>query len=137
MISSLLFALAIQVPPDSTVVRVTMPNRREPVVQVNPTPVSIQLVEDSAAVRRAAQRDSVLLTGLQSCGCATVDTGPPDWFYTGLLALGTYTLYRLNKHWSEEEDRSNEETVIVIEREPSDPEHDHWIPPGHRKKKHE
>ena len=100
--AALVLAAMLQVPPaqDTVVVRVPIPQVEQrqdtTLVTVNVAPVSDSIL---AGVARA---QLALNDALAACACS--ERGRPDWFYAGVLTLGTLFLYRYWRNSTEEDD---------------------------------
>jgi len=95
MIGGLLLLAMLQVP-DSLVVRVAVPASQKSdttIVLVEVGTDSLSAVLERARLANEAER--ALEVAIEACGC--VDSGPPDWFYAGILALGSAGLWIWHK----------------------------------------
>lgn len=91
---TLLLLAMMQVPADTIRTEFVIPVPRAEVVR-DTTPIIVNVetsVPDSVmhAIYRAGAADA-RAAAAEACAC--MDSGPPDWFWAGLLVLGTYGVY--------------------------------------------
>lgn len=102
--NTLLLALLLQVPQDTVVVRVPIPQpeatRDTTIIDLT---VDMQPFGDSLlAVISRVQAD--VNASISACSECQASAGPPDWFYAGVLTLGSLFLYRYWRTSSPDDD---------------------------------
>lgn len=111
MISAAILAMMLQVPAqDTVVVRVPLP-QAETVRDTTVVNVDVNMETDSlASVIARVQADVNAAIEAAGCNCG----GPPQWFYAGVLTLGSLFLY---KYWSNS-DRDDDAEIMGDDMEP-------------------
>lgn len=112
----LLFAAMLQVPQDTVVLTVPMPPQVRDTTVVN---VHVPPIPDSilTGVSRAQE---ALNEAILACGCTSAG-GPPDWFYAGVLTLGSLFLYRYWSGGDDDDDHTHDIDVDVTVEPPEPP----------------
>lgn len=120
MISALILAAMMQVPPaqDTVVVRVPVP-RNEAVSDTTVINIDVDMSpfgDSLASVIARVQADANAAIASASCGECNSSLAP-TWFYAGVLTLGTLFLYR---YWKNSPD--DDDVIMIDDDEPFTPE---------------